>query len=168
MGRGQNDAGHRAVGIDIPVVVAILPHLHVHNSDSAQGDNAMRKIAGLAAVALMLTQVSSLHAQTASSFLTGVSPSQFTPINPTQAMYTPSANSGAFNLIGFSPMSFFRSVGNFFQWPPNTGNSNAGTLVTGPNPFPTGIYQFPSPSAGMSNLTTADLPTMQLQTSFGH
>src|SRR4029077_1801201 len=99
-------------------------------------------------------------------FMTGVTPTNltFTPINATQAMYTPSANTGAMGLIGFNPISFFRGIGNAFARP-QVGDSSAGTLVTGPNPFPTTWFPF---SNSTPYLTTADLPTMQMQTSFGH
>lgn len=128
----------------------------------------MRTCAGLAVLVLMLAHVPALCAQqAASSFMTGVNPSNltFTPVNPTNSLYTPGANTGAFNFVGFSPMSFFRNIGNAFSWPPKIGNSNSGTLVTGPNPFPTTLYPF---STQTPYPTSANLPTMQMQTSYSH
>jgi hypothetical protein len=126
----------------------------------------MRRFAGVA-VLLLLTVVPRAHAQyqTAASLPGGITSPNLTPtiINPTGTIYTPSANKGAFNFVGFNPGSFFRSVGNFFM-PPQVGNSTAGTLVSGPTPFPSTIYQFPT--TGPVPLSNVQLPTMQVTTSF--
>jgi hypothetical protein len=126
----------------------------------------MRRFAGVAAL-LLLTLVPKAHAQyqTAASLPGGTTSPNLTPtiINPTGTLYTPSANTGAFNFMGFNPGSFFRSVGNFFRQP-NSGIPTTGTLVSGPTPFPNTIYQFPT--TGPVPMSNIQLPTMHVTTSF--
>ncbi len=122
----------------------------------------MRRALGLAVLVLTLGQATAAQAQFSA---TGVNISNltFTPVNGGNAIYTPGMSSGGSSLVGFDPMSFFHSVANLMQWPPQVGNSSAGTLTTGPNPFPTTPFPFPKNASGPIYM---QLPTSQVQTSF--
>src|SRR5213078_3344345 len=73
----------------------------------------------------------------------------FAPMNPVQS--------------GFNPMSFFHNMRSMFQWPPQVNITNQ--PLTGPNPFPKDTFKFPTKNIGQPGFY--QLPSMQVQTSFG-
>jgi hypothetical protein len=119
----------------------------------------MRSRAGLAGLLLVLVCVSPVAAQTAPGF-------GLKSINPVGDLPTPGvvSNPGGGGSL-FNPLGIFKGFNlGLLRWPPKSGASTLPNgIITGPNPFPTAIFPFPTSPPFP---TSASLPTMKVQTSF--